>query len=373
MHPDVIVVGGGIIGLSIARRAAQDGWRVTVVDDARNGAASSVGAGMLAPVTEVHVGEEPLLRLNLESAAMYPTWVESLEADSDMTVGYRRCGTLVVARDSDDRASLLHLMRLQERLGLQVEALRSREVRQLEPAVAPTVRGGIFVDGDHQVDGPAVTGALRVACERAGVVIESGRAALVTRGGRAVGVELEGGDQVLSERVVVAAGCWSGALQGFPLGPLPVHPVKGQLVRLGARPTAPTLTRVIRGLDAYLVPRSDGRMVVGATVEESGEDLTPTAGATHALLQAACELVPGTVEMRFEGVHVGLRPATPDNAPVLGDAGIEGVVVASGHYRNGILLAPVTAELIVRGLVEGVMPEAAQPFSVDRFAGGAAA
>jgi glycine oxidase len=365
------VVGGGVIGLGIAWRAAQAGLSVTVVDQAPGRGASWAAAGMLAPVTEVHYGERALLGLNLAAAARWPGFAAEVEEAAGHAVGYRPSGTLAVARDTDDNAALEDLYRFQLRCGLEVERLRSRECRQLEPGLAPSVRGGILAPGDHQVDNRALVEALLVACERSGVRLVEGRVAeLVTDGDRVIGVVLGDGERLAAGVVVLAAGCWSGGLGSVAAEALvPVRPVKGQLLYLRGPADQPLCHRNVRGLEVYVVPRGDGRVVVGATVEEQGFDTRVTAGAVGDLLRAALELLPDVAELELAETVVGLRPGSPDNAPMLGPAGPEGLVVATGHYRNGILLTPVTADAIAGLLATGRVPDLIAPFAPGRFAG----
>jgi glycine oxidase len=365
------VVGGGVIGLGIAWRAAQAGLSVTVVDQAPGRGASWAAAGMLAPVTEVHYGERPLLGLNLAAAARWPGFAAEVEEAAGHAVGYRPSGTLAVARDTDDNAALEDLYQFQLRCGLEVERLRSRECRQLEPGLAPSIRGGILAPGDHQVDNRALVEALLVACERSGMRLVEGRVAeLVTDGDRVIGVVLGDGERLAAGVVVLAAGCWSGGLGGVAAEALvPVRPVKGQLLYLRGPADQPLCHRNVRGLEVYVVPRGDGRVVVGATVEEQGFDTRVTAGAVGDLLRAALELLPDVAELELAETVVGLRPGSPDNAPMLGPAGPEGLVVATGHYRNGILLTPVTADAIAELLATGRVPDLIAPFAPGRFAG----
>jgi glycine oxidase len=367
---DVVVVGGGVIGLGIAWRAAQAGLGVTVVDSAPGRGASWAAAGMLAPVTEVHYGEQPLLELNLAAAARWRAFAAELEAAASRSVGYRRCGTLTVARDTDDNAALEDLYAFQTGLGLKVERLRGRECRQLEPGLAPSIRGGILAAGDHQVDNRALVVALLVACERAGVRQVGRRVAAVrVERDRVAGVVLAGGQPLDAGTVVLAAGCWSATLPGVPPGLVPpIRPVKGQLLHLRGPGEAPICQRNVRGLEVYVVSRGDGRVVVGATVEEQGFDTTVTAGGAHDLLRAAVELLPEVTELELTETVAGLRPGSPDNAPLIGPSSLEGLVIASGHYRNGILLVPVTADSIARVLAGGPVPDLIAPFSPDRFA-----
>jgi glycine oxidase len=369
---DVVVVGGGVIGLAIAWRAAGAGMTVSVVDETPGQGASWAAAGMLAPVTEVHYGERALLDLNLAAADRWPTFAAEVEEASGHPVGYRPGGTLAVARDADDNAALEDLYQFQLRCGLEVERLRSRECRQLEPGLAPGIRGGVLAAGDHQVDNRALVQALLIACRRAGVRLLEGRVAeLATDGDRVTGVVLAGGARLPAEAVVLAAGCWSGGLGGLAAEALPpVRPVKGQLLYLRGSAGEPLCSRNVRGLEVYVVPRGDGRVVVGATVEEQGFDTRVTAGAVHDLLRAALELLPDVAELELLETVVGLRPGSPDNAPMLGPAGPEGLVVATGHYRNGILLTPVTADAIAELLATGRVPDLIAPFAPGRFSDG---
>ncbi|MGW4446861.1 glycine oxidase ThiO [Streptomyces sp. NPDC004682] len=372
---DVLVIGGGIIGLATAWRTARRGLAVTVVDPEPGGGAARVAAGMLAAVTELHYGEEALLALNLESARRYPDFAAELTEATGLGLGYRRCGTLAVALDADDRAHLRELHALQLRSGLESEWLTGRECRRLEPMLAPGVRGGLRVDGDHQIDPRRLATALVLACERAGVVFHRAWAArLDTAGGRAVGVTGEDGTVLRAPRVVLAGGSTSGRLTGVPEDVLPpVRPVKGQVLRLTVPPRyAPFLSRtvraVVRGGQVYLVPRENGELVVGATTEEQGWDTTVTAGGVYELLRDAHELVPGITELPLTETGAGLRPGSPDNAPLLGASGLEGLLLATGHYRNGVLLTPVTGDVMADLLTGAEPPEAARPFTPARFA-----
>ena len=371
---DVLVIGGGIIGLVTAWRAAQRGLATAVVDPEPGGGAARVAAGMLAAVTELHYGEEKLLALNLESARRYPDFAAELTELTGHDLGYRRCGTLAVALDSDDRAHLRELHALQRRSGLDSVWLSGRECRRLEPMLAPGVRGGLRVDGDHQIDPRRLASALVEACERAGVVFHRCWAErLDVVGGRAAGITAADGTRLGAGRVVLAGGSLSGRLAGVPDDLLPpVRPVKGQVLRLTVpRRYAPFLNRtvraVVRGSQVYLVPRENGELVVGATSEELGWDTTVTAGGVYELLRDAHELVPGITELPLTETRAGLRPGSPDNAPLLGPSGLDGLLLATGHYRNGVLLTPVTGDVMAELLAGGELPEAARPFTPERF------
>ncbi|MGI5425245.1 glycine oxidase ThiO [Streptomyces sp. CA-179760] len=371
---DVLVIGGGIIGLVTAWRAAQRGLATAVVDPEPGGGAAQVAAGMLAAVTELHYGEQTLLGLNLASARRYPDFVAELTDLTGHDLGYRRCGTLAVALDADDRAHLRELHALQQQSGLDSQWLSGRECRRLEPMLAPGVRGGLRVDGDHQIDPRRLSGALVTACERAGVVFHRAWAERLTVvRDRAAGVVTADGTPLDAGQVVLAGGSLSGRLTGVPGDVLPpVRPVKGQVVRL----TMPgrhgpflsrTVRAVVRGSHVYLVPRESGELVIGATSEETGWDTTVTAGGVYELLRDAHELVPGVTELPFTETRAGLRPGSPDNAPLLGPTGLEGLLLATGHYRNGVLLTPVTGDALAHALTAGELPEEARPFTPKRF------
>ncbi|MFF3905245.1 glycine oxidase ThiO [Streptomyces sp. NPDC001848] len=371
---DVLVIGGGIIGLVTAWRAARRGFATAVVDPEPGGGAAQVAAGMLAAVTELHYGEQTLLGLNLESARRYPDFAAELTEATGQDLGYRRCGTLAVALDADDRAELRELHALQQRSGLESEWLSGRECRRLEPMLAPGVRGGLRVDGDHQIDPRRLAAALVTACERAGVVFHRVWAERLTVvRDRAAGVRTADGTELAAGQVVLAGGSLSGRLEGVPDDVLPpVRPVKGQVLRLTVPERyAPFLSRtvraVVRGGAIYLVPRENGELVVGATSEELGWDTTVTAGGVYELLRDAHELVPGITELPLTETRAGLRPGSPDNAPLLGPTELEGLLLATGHYRNGVLLTPVTGDVMAHVLTTGQLPEEARPFTPRRF------
>ncbi|RII18268.1 Hydrogen cyanide synthase subunit HcnC precursor [Streptomyces sp. YIM 130001] len=371
---DVLVIGGGIIGLATAWRAAQQGLGTAVADPAPGGGAAQVAAGMLAAVTELHHGEQALLALNLASAERYPDFAAELTEATGQDLGHRVCGTLAVALDADDRAELRELHLLQQRSGLDSQWLSGRECRRLEPMLAPGVRGGLRVDGDHQIDPRRLAAALVTACERAGVTFHRQRAARLTvTGGRVRGAVLDDGTALTAGQVVLAAGSLSGELAGVPAHVLPpVRPVKGQVLRLrmpaGRAPfLGRTVRAVVRGSSVYLVPRENGELVVGATSEELGWDTTVTAGGVYALLRDAHELVPGLSELPLTETRAGLRPGSPDNAPLLGPTALPGLHLATGHYRNGVLLTPVTGDAMAHVLTTGALPDAVRPFTPTRF------
>ena len=315
------------------------------------GGTSHVAAGMLAPVAETDAGERALLELGLRSARRWPSFAEELAAASDLDVGYRATGTLMLARDRDEAEALERERDLRERFGLKVQALLPTAARRLEPALAPTVRSALHLPDDHSADPRQVCAALARAAERAGAVLRTG-------------VEVADLGALPAEQVVVAAGPWSGAFGGEAR----VRPVKGQSLRLRDPAGPGLLERVVRWgqpSPGYLVPRGDGRYVLGATQEERGFDTAVTALGVHDLLRDAAELVPGVLELEVEEAIAGLRPGTPDNAPIIGRSPSDPRVVwATGHHRNGVLLAPVTADLVVSEL--GGEP-AEHAFGPERF------
>jgi len=366
---DVAVAGGGLIGLGVAWRCAQRGLSVTLADDAPGSGASYAAAGMLAPVTEAAYGEEGLLELCRASLARFPAFVAEVEHASGVDVGLRTVGTTVVGFDADDMAALDELHAFQRELGLSAERVTAREARRREPSLTPRLRGALQVAGDHSVDARALHAGLLAAAQAAGVrIVRSKVEALRVEHGRATGLRLAEGTTLAAEAVVLALGAWSAALPGVPR--LPVRPVKGQI--LGLRGAAGllggTVRALVRGRQVYLVPCAHDYLIIGATVEEKGFDATVTAGAVHDLLRDAIEVVPGVTELELVETLARWRPGTPDNAPILGaSATIPGLVLATGHYRNGVLLTPVTADAVAELLVTGKLPELAMPFTLDRF------
>jgi glycine oxidase len=358
LRADVLVVGGGIIGLAVAWRARLRGMSVTVLERGECGQATSrIAAGMLAPVMEVEFGEtgRRVLELGLRSGDLWPAFAAELAQAAGVEVELMSAGAMFIARDEDEARELERQIAFRESLGLRVQRLRASEARQLEPALAPTVRLALAAPDDRSVDPRVVLAALRRACESAGVRVREhapvARVELDGAGQRASGVQLEDGERVGADALVLAAGPWSGELAGLPDGArVPVRPVKGQILRL-RDPAGPGLVRrAVRFEGGYVLPRADGRYVLGGTVEERGFDLAPTAGAAYEMLRVARELLPGVSELEIEELSVGLRPGTPDNAPAIGPGALEGLTWATGHYRNGILLAPLTAELVTDSL-----------------------
>lgn len=364
----VVVVGGGVIGRVTAWRAAQRGFDVTLVEPSDARSSTRVAAGMLTPATEAVFGEEALVELGVRSARMYSDFVAEVEAASGMEVGYRTNGTLLVAFDRDDLALLTELHEFQRRLGIATERLTSRRCRGVEPMLAPSVRGGVLASDDHSVDPRRLLLALAEAGARAGVTEIADRVVEVSE---ELHVVLAEGEPLPADQVVLAAGCWENEIT-TPAGVVPtLRPVKGQLLRTrlptGREPLVHRTVRgLVRGSPVYFVPREDGEIVVGATQEELGHDTALTVGGLWQVLRDARDLVPGATELEVTETCVGLRPGSPDNLPLLGPTRVPGLHLAAGHFRHGVLLAPVTGEAVAEALVTGDLPDHAHRFSADR-------
>jgi glycine oxidase len=371
---DVAVVGAGVVGLAIAWRALRSGLSVAVVERERAGAgASGVAAGMLAPVTEADFGEEANVALNLAGRERWPAFAAELAERSGVDIGYRESGALVLAVDRDDAEELRRLVTLQQELELETEWLSARDCRRLERGLSPRVRGGIAAPREAHVDPTAMLAALRACVDGAGGELVEGAAVEQVeyddRTGRVAGLRLGGGGRIEAGAVVLAAGAWSGRLGGLPDVPtLPLRPVKGQVLTLRTPVGRPQLaTRLVRTPRCYVVPRADGRVVVGATMEEHGFDTRVTAEGVFRLLEAAREVLPDVDELELLSARAGLRPTMRDNRPAIGPSSVEGLLWATGHGRNGVLLAPLTAETVVSKLRGEPPPAEVRPFDPRRF------
>jgi len=365
---DVIVVGGGPIGLGVAWRAAQAGLSVTVVDPAPERGAWRTAAGMLAPITELHYTESDLLRLNLASAGRYADFVAELTDATGLPTGYQETGTIEVAWDAADLAGLRDLHAFGTRLGLTSTPLDARDLRRLAPGLAAALPGGLLAEHDDQVDPRLLHAALTAATERCGVRHVRAVASVRVVSDQVRGVRLDDGTEISCAQVVLAAGAWSTqpelGLSGLPT----IRPVKGQTVRLRTALNVRHVIRAsVRGSTVYVVPRPNGEVVVGASSEEAGFDVRPRAGAIYELLRDAQSVLPELAEAELTEISTGLRPGSPDNAPLLGRYGPEGLVVATGHYRNGILLTPVTADGIAAILAGAPAPAELAPFTPARL------
>jgi glycine oxidase len=369
-RPRVVIIGAGVIGLGIAWRLAPRA-AVTVFDRGKAGAgASHAAAGMLAACCEAEPGEEALVALGRDSQARWPAFAAELEGASGVDVELRREGTLVLALTSDDQAEIAHRLEFQRRLDLPLEWLSAAATREREPHLAGKIAGALFSPEDHQVDNRKLAAALRIAAEAAGATIHEHRPVkeIVVQGGRAKGVALEDDTIAAADIVVLAAGAWSRTIGGLPPDRRPpVRPVKGQMLALQMNAAAPLLHHVLWAPGAYLVPRRDGRLVIGGTVEERGFDETVTAGGMLTLLEAAWRAIPAVEELPIAETWVGHRPGSRDDAPILGRGPLEGLFYATGHHRNGILLAPVTADAMARLILDDVVEPAIKPFGLERF------
>lgn len=372
---DTLVVGAGLPGLVTAWFRARSGASVSVVDDPAPEAASPVAAGMLTPASEATFGEDALMRLATLSRDRFLDFVRELEQESGEIVGHHAGGTLQVAFDTDDLAVLTRLLELHERLGVKTERLTSRECRRLEPMLAASVRGGIFAPEDDSVDPRRLSQALRVAARRRGVGFVAGHVSrLAMTDGHCHGVVLDDGREIRADATVVAAGAWTSLIDGLPADVPRVRPVKGQLLRLRLpKGGEPLVTRTVRGLvrgtPVYAVPRGDGEVVLGATQEEQGFHADATAGGLWQVLRDGHVLLPGLSELDVVEINVGMRPATADNAPLLGPTRVPGLFLATGHFRHGVLLSPVTGEVLSHALEHGEVPDYAREFTATRHLG----
>ena len=371
---DAVVVGGGVVGLTVAWRARRRGLSVLVVERDRAGAgASGVAAGMLAPVTEADFGDGPAIDLNLAGLDRWPAFAAELAERSGIGTGYRRSGALVVAVDRDDAEVLDRIAGLQRSLGLAAHQLSGREARRLEPGLSPRVSSAIEAPEEGHADPAAVVAGLRAAFLAEGGELREGtvvqRLELSPGDTRVEGIRLADGTTVAAGRAVLACGAWSAGLEGLPPGEAPpIRPVKGQILDLRSAGGEPLAERLIRTPRCYVVSRPDGRVAIGATTEERGFDVRVTAEGVHSLLEAAREVLPDAGELVFVAARAGLRPGTPDNAPIVGHGGVEGLLWATGHGRHGVLLAPITGEAVAAILCDEDPPEALAPFGPERFA-----
>jgi glycine oxidase len=370
--PNVAIIGAGVIGLGIAWRLAARGVAVTVFDRGAAGAgASYAAAGMLAACAEAEPGEEALVALGRDSQARWPGFAEELRQASGVDVELRQEGTLVLALTADDQARLHHHLEFQLKLGLPLQWISAAETRRREPHLAGKLAGAVWSPQDHQVDNRKLAAALRIAAEAAGATIREHApvSAISTAGPRVDGIILGDGTKFEADTVVLAAGAWSRGIAGLtPQLRPPVRPIKGQMLSLRMEAAAPLLNHVLWAPGVYMVPRRDGRLICGATVEEKGFDSALTAGGLLTLLEAAWRAVPAIEELPIDEMWVGHRPGSRDDAPILGPAALDGLVYATGHHRNGILLAPITADTIAQFVLDGNLAAAIRPFSIERFA-----
>jgi glycine oxidase len=372
----VAIVGGGAIGLAIGWRLAQQGEAVEIFERGEAGkGASWAAAGMLAAGVETEPGEHDLGALNRLSLALWPEFARALERASGLPVGLRREGTLMVALNRDDAAQLRHTYDFQRARGVALEWLNAREALAREPLLNPALAGAVFSPGDHQADNRLLVRALKKAFLAAGGTLHEHAPvqAIEVAGNRVTGLRVADRTH-LAATVVLAAGAWSADIAGLPEAARPpVRPVKGQMLALKMDPQAPLLRHVVWAPRVYLVPRQDGRLIVGGTVEEKGFDADLTAGGVFTLLEGAWRALPAIEELPIDEMWVGFRPGSRDDAPMLGPSEIDGLVMATGHHRNGILLTPVTADAVSRYILSGEVEAAIRPFAIGRFAARAGA
>ena len=389
----VAVIGGGIVGLGIAWEAQRAGRAVTVIDPAPATGATFAAAGMLAPVSELHYQEEQLLDLTLASAARWPGFAASLAGPGVPDTGFRTTPTLVLGADAADRRALAELREVQLRHGLQVEMLTIRTARAAEPLVGPHISCAHRIAADHQVDPRGTAAAIRsglagIAARRgeadplilqkaAGLLWEDAPGQGAAGHGRVAGVVLADGTEIHAREVIVANGMGASELKNLPEGlELPLRPVHGDILRLRVpahlQPlTTATIRGLVRGVPVYIVPRGDGTVVIGATSRED-HNAGVSAGGVHQLLRDAQVLLPSVAELELLECTARARPGTPDNAPLLGRVAgpggrdLPGLVIATGFFRHGVLLAPIAAH-IVRQLLGGITDLAWTAFRPDRF------
>ncbi len=366
-HTDIVIIGGGIAGLSSAWALQRAGLSVTVIDAGTP--TTPVAAGMLAAGMELEPSEQALLTLTLAAQAQWPGFRDALETATGADLGYRDEGTLFVALTRDDAMFLRQRHTLLRGAGLDVDLLPAEAIGQREAQLSPRAPLALYRAADHQVDPIATLAALRQAFTAAGAAIIPGKVTALTRVNDIWQAETDTGETHRAARVVLAAGAWSGMLDGLPRAARPpVRPIKGQSIVLQMDPAQPLIRHVVWSRQVYLAPRADGRLIIGGTVEERGFDASPTAGGLLALLEAAWRLVPGIEDLPIVETPVGFRPGSPDDAPIIGAGPMPGLFYATGQYRNGILLAPAMASALADAVGGAALPSWAAPFTIDRFA-----
>jgi glycine oxidase len=370
---DVVVIGAGVIGCAIARELASRGRSVVAVErDSPGRRATWAAAGMLSPLGEA--GGGAFLELADQSLARFATFAQWLRDESGIDVEYRTSGKLHVSLgDTDDELRALAASRLASRFD--VSFMDGRSARELEPALSDAVTAAVFIGRDHRVNNRLLAQALLASATAAGVQFRTANpvAALLTKHGAVTGVRLGSGEQIEAQHVVLAAGAWSGQIDGLPR-PLPVQPMKGQMFSVDARsrdvagPRAHVVQRVLYTPDCYIIPRDDGRLLVGATVENVGFRKGPTVRGIAELMSAATTVLPMIADLPLVETWAGFRPGTPDGLPIIGaDADVRGLVYATGHFRNGILLAPITAACVASIVMGERPPLDLAPYDARRF------
>ena len=361
-----------MIGLSIAWRLARENTRdeILLLDANRAGEGTSrVSAGMIAPIAEAGFEDPHFIKFARLSRERYRAFVSEVSRDADMSVVLGEEGSIIAAIHRDDVEAMRRVYEHRRHADLPVEWLTGTEAREMEPTLTPRVSAAMWIAYDGQVNPRALLPALVRACNRRGVEVrESARVQRIIINDETVaGVELDG-ETISAATVVVCAGAWSGTIEGMPADVVPqVRPIRGQILRL-TRTADFAMKHVVRGPRAYLLPKDDGTVVVGATQEEAGFDATPTAGGIKTILENAWEMVPSIYDLPIERVEVGLRPGTRDHLPLVGATRIHGLIMATGHFRHGILFAPTTADAVCRGILTGEFGEDVAAFAPDRFA-----
>lgn len=369
---DVAVVGAGVIGRSCAWRLARTGRSVAIIDPHPSSGASYAAAGMLAPVTEAAYGEEALVTAALESSRSWPAFADDLAGDAGFDVGYEVGGTLLVGVDGSDYVHLEELFEFHRALGLPSEMISSSRAGEIEPLMSPALRGGIFASGDASVDNRLLLSALGVACRNLGVTeMRTDALGIALHNHRVLGVETPDGT-VSAGTVLLAAGWSSSAFEcGVDGYRAPTRPIKGEIIRLRTPESSVRITRnvraVVAGVSVYVVPHRDGRVVIGATQEDVGLDERSTVRGVHSLLRDAIRVLPSLREFEIVEIRAAMRPGSPDNAPIVGETGVDGLLVATGHHRNGFLFAPLTAEVICAMVLGGAQPLYRSIFDPRRF------
>jgi glycine oxidase len=366
MQADVIVIGAGVQGCGVALRLAQAGQSVVVLERSIPGAeASSAAGGILSPGVEA-LEPGPFYNLCAASLARYRAFAEELEHLSGLWVGYRQLGTLEVALDDDFVQVLAGRGAKLQKSAIPVEVLDGEEARRLEPGLSPETRGALFFPSEASIDVRLLARALYIAAFRAGARFLTGSVRrVVIEGGSAVGVDHESG-RMAATAVVLAAGAWSLQVEGHGLPQGAVRPVRGQMAQLDTRP--PLLSRVIFSHRGYVVPRPDGRILCGATMEDVGFEKAVTAGGLLHVLDLAREIAPALEKATFTEAWSNFRPGSPDGEPILGAGPVPGLFYATGHYRNGILLTPISADAVSAAVLGRKPPVDLGPFSPSRFA-----
>ncbi len=375
MHPiatkkKIQIIGAGLAGLGIGWRLAQAGHNVTIYERGSVGQeASWAGAGMLAAALEAEPGEDLLLPFTMKAQDVWTDFTRELEDYTGLTIGYRESGTLFVAVEADDVGILRHRQDFLAAHGIKVEWLEYNDIKAREPSLAPCIRNALYSAQDHQVDNRALVKALHEACKKAGVIIHEHTPveSVYVKNGELKTLLTPHGE-IDVEHAIFCTGAWAGEIKGLPQGAAPpVYPMKGQVLCLQMNPQQPLLRHVVWTPHVYLVPRDDGRLIVGATMEDKGFDTTMTAGGMLHLLRRTWEALPDMEELPLVESWAGLRPTSRDDAPILGPSDVSNLSYATGQHRHGILMTPLIASVMERYITHGELPDIAKDFTMARF------